>query len=312
MPLPEAPPSSPAIRPFLKWAGGKRQLLPELRRFVPSRFAVYHEPFLGSGAVFFDLRRRGLLAEHRCRLADTNADLVGCYTALAHEPSAVVHALRALAAEHARDGADAYYRVRDERFNPARARRASTTGARYPADLAAMFIYLNRTGYNGLFRLNAQGEYNVPAGRYAKPTICDEATLRAAGAVLADPAVEIRNAPFSSVADVVREGDFVYFDPPYAPLSATARFTAYTAASFTAEDQLRLQQLVLRLARAGVFVVLSNSVSPVVVDLYDNAEARRAGLRTYRVAARRAINSNAGRRGEIEELIVSNVTRDKG
>jgi DNA adenine methylase len=306
-----APPviESPAsgLRPFLKWAGGKRQLLRALRPFIPHTFGAYHEPFLGSGAVFFDLWRHGVLDGRRCHLADINADLVGCYRAVAGDVERVLTELGRLAAGHAREGAAAYYRVRDERFNPRRRAAAAPRQAAYPPDLAAMFIYLNRTGYNGLFRLNARGDFNVPAGRYANPRIRDEATLRAAAAVLSAPLVEIRHASYERIADAARAGDFVYLDPPYAPLSATARFTSYTPGSFAEEDQRKLQQIVLQLAQAGCLVVLSNSTAPLVAELYDTPAARAAGLSAHRIPARRAINSNASRRGQIEEYVITNV-----
>jgi DNA adenine methylase len=308
MHMPTALESATRPRPFLKWAGGKRQLLPELRRFVPPRFAAYHEPFLGSGALFFDLWRRGLLDGRRCRLTDINPDLVGCYRAIASDVQAVVPELQRLAERHARDGSETYYGVRDGAFNPKRrALHAGRDGPAYPADLAAMFIYLNRTGYNGLFRLNARGDFNVPVGRYERPRICDEPNLRAAAAVLGSRLVEIRHEPFASIADAAASGDFVYLDPPYAPLSATARFTSYTSGSFTEDDQRRLQETVLHLARRGCSVVLSNSTAPLVSELYDTREARQAGLHPYRVSARRAINSNAGRRGVVEEFVISTV-----
>jgi DNA adenine methylase len=300
--------SSPQIRPFLKWAGGKRQLLPELRRFVPSIFHAYHEPFLGSGAVFFDLIHCGQLDGRPCRLTDTNRDLIGCYTAVARDVEGVIRELRSLAAAHRRSGAAAYYRVRDQIFNPRR-RQLAGSGVQqsYPADLAAMFIYLNRTGYNGLFRLNARGDFNVPAGRYADPQICEEDRLRAASRALSRPLIHVALDSFDGVAGVASSGDLVYFDPPYAPLSSTSRFTAYTAASFTDADQKTLQRLVVDLADRGCQVVVSNSSAPLVADLYGSRAAREAGLRIHRVAARRAINSNARRRGRIEELIISNV-----
>jgi DNA adenine methylase len=296
------------VRPFLKWAGGKRQLLRELRRFVPRQFEAYHEPFLGSGALFFDLWRRGMLEGRACRLTDINPDLVGCYRALARGADRIVRELNALARTHERDASSAYYRVRDDLFNPRRRALAEAPASRgYPADVAAMLIYLNRTGYNGLFRLNARGDFNVPIGRYASPRICDEGTLRAVAAVLSEPSVEIGHEPFTAVAEAARAGDFVYLDPPYAPLSPTARFTAYTSGSFSEADQRRLHRLVLDLTSRGCFVVLSNSTAPLVADLYDTPAARAAGIRAHRVAAKRAINSNASRRGVVEEYIITNV-----
>ena len=308
-----APGSAAGLRPFLKWAGGKRQLLRELSRFVPDSFSGYHEPFLGSGAMFFELWRSNRLGAAPCRLNDINADLVGCYRALAYDVEGVIRELQMLAARHAAEGAEAYYRVRDEIFNPRRqALTGSTSVTPYPVDLAAMFIYLNRTGYNGLFRLNGRGEFNVPAGRYVNPRICDEQTLQAVSAVLQNPVVSLEHDSFDSVQRTAGRGDFVYLDPPYAPLSSTARFTSYTAGSFSDDDQRRLREVVVALAERGCHVVLSNSTAPLVRDLYATREARNAGLRAHRVAARRAINSKAGRRGEIEEFIISNVRPTRG
>lgn len=306
MPRSVAAESFPAVRPFLKWAGGKRQLLRELRRFVPPAITAYHEPFLGSGALFFDLWTNGHLRSIPCRLGDVNADLIGAYRAVAHQTDSVIAELRELSALHARDGAAAYYQVRDRRFNPLRRVPVSTGEIDSPV-LAAMFIYLNRTGYNGLFRLNSSGDFNVPAGRYANPRICDEDTLRSVAAVLRSGHVSLDVQSFHEVDRVAAAGDLVYFDPPYVPLSATARFTSYTAAAFTDEDQQTLQALVIRLAARGCFVIVSNSTAPTVCALYENTEARRVGLATYRIPARRAINSKAGRRGVIDEFVISNV-----
>lgn len=312
MHLTRAPGQIARVRPFLKWAGGKRQLLRELRRFVPRRFGAYHEPFLGSGAVFFDLWRRGLLDRRSCRLTDINADLVGCYQALARNVDDVVRELDVLARAHARQPSDAYYRVRDELFNPRRrALSAADDRREYPADLAAMLIYLNRTGYNGLFRLNARGDFNVPIGRYPRPRVCDESTLRAVAAVLSAPLVNVEHASFTGIGDAARAGDLVYLDPPYAPLSPTARFTAYTAGSFSDDDQRKLRQIVFDLARRGCHVVVSNSTAPLVSALYDTRAARAAGIRAHRVPAKRAINSNASKRGDVEEYIISNVEPDQ-
>lgn len=299
------------VRPFLKWAGGKRQLLPALRDFYPNRFGTYHEPFLGSGAVFFDLASR--LANHRVRLTDINADLIGCWLRLRDDPDAVVAGLRKLEAGYREAPAEHFYRVRNEEFNPARSEIMNGTGLRaeaYTANLAAMFIYLNRTGYNGLFRLNSTGLFNVPRGRYKNPRICDEDNLRRVSSTLSALSARIEHASFDAVLQSARAGDLIYFDPPYAPLSATARFTSYTADGFGAEDQRHLQRVLFELARRQCHVVLSNSTAPHIASLYDgNAEAEEAGLRAHKVPARRAINSNAARRGNVDEYIITNVPR---
>lgn len=310
------PTSEPAAgrrppEPFLKWAGGKRQLLPALRAFYPPAFRGYFEPFVGSGAVLFDLTGRGLLADRRVTIADHNADLIGCYTMVQRHVEAVIAELAGLEAAHRADPAGRYYAVRDGLFNPARqAARAQGVALEdaYTPALAAMLIYLNRTGFNGLFRLNAAGGFNVPAGRYANPRICDAGNLRRASAVLNAAGTRIVKGGFQAGVRGARAGDFIYFDPPYAPVSRTATFTSYTAGGFSSADQRRLQQLVIALAARGCHVLLSNSTAPEIEALYEsNAEARAAGLRAFRVPARRAINSRPDARGAVLEYIVTNV-----
>jgi DNA adenine methylase len=298
-------------RPLLKWVGGKRQLLPELRRYYPASFGAYIEPFFGSGAVFFDLHRRGALTGHRVVLIDSNPDLIGCYETVRAEPEAVVAALEDLAVRHAADGRTHYYDVRDRQFNPLRdAHRAASGRIAYTPALAAMLIYLNRTGFNGLFRVNARGAFNVPAGRYLKPRIVDRARLLDVAAALSAPGVELCWGSFERASELATSGDFLYLDPPYAPLTATASFTGYTAPRFDSEAQARLQSAVVGLVERGCHVLLSNSTAPEIARLYDqNADARRAGLRARRVPARRAINSVASRRGVVDEYLITNIPR---
>jgi DNA adenine methylase len=307
---PAASAADPA-RPFLKWAGGKRQLLPQLRRFVPPRFDQYFEPCLGSGALFFDLASRDL-GPHTAWLTDLNRDLLGCYCAVGAHADAVIAALADHERLHRESAHEHFYRVRDLLFNPQRSELfgASPDAAieDYPPALAAMFIYLNRTGFNGLFRLNSRSEFNVPAGRYANPRICDADNLRAVAAVLGAPEVNIRYGGFELALEHAHRHDLLYFDPPYAPVSETSNFTGYTASRFSSEDQRRLQQAVVELAARGCYVIVSNSTAPIIRELYEtNPTARRAGLRAHRVPARRAINSKATRRGDVAEYIISNV-----
>ena len=297
------------MRPFLKWAGGKRQLLPELRRYYPASPGAYFEPFLGSGAVFFDLLKRGHLDGQAITLSDDNADLIGCYLQLRNHLDTVLITLEHLAAGHEAEGAAFYKRVRDERFNPERANwfRGGASAAHYPPELAAMLIYLNRTGYNGLFRLNSQGGFNVPPGRYDRPRIVDRPLLETVSRILNAPNLRLEHAAFDRVLDGAKNGDFVYFDPPYAPMSATSNFRGYTANGFASADQERLQRVVIVLAERGVQVLLSNSTAPEITRLYDRNQATSAaGLRAWRVPARRAINSKAKGRGAVKELLVSN------
>ena len=292
------------VRPFLKWAGGKRQLLPHIRRFYPEKFGAYYEPFVGSGAVFFDLYNRGLLAGRKAVLIDSNADLVGCYVMVRDRVGALIRHLTTLAHGYREDPQAHYYTIRDKRFNVERRRIFNGDGpksSRYTPALAAKLIYLNRTGFNGLFRLNSQGQFNVPIGRYTNPRICHRENLQRVAGALSETGADICQAPFETVLDSAQPGDFLYFDPPYAPLSRTALFTSYTADGFSLTDQRRLQQVTIELARRGCLVLLSNSTAPESADLYNgNREAEAVGLRAYKVPAKRAINSDAAGRGAIQ------------
>ena len=312
---PGRPDPAIALRPFLKWAGGKRQLLPHLRQFYPREFRNYFEPFLGSGAVFFDLVNQGLLDTPRAALTDNNADLIGCYLRLRDTPGNVIRELKRLAGGYKKDPEAHFYKIRNDRFN--RKRAALRDGGElksgdYTASLAAMLIYLNRTGFNGLFRMNSKGLFNVPLGRYKNPTICDADNLQRVAATLCRRSIAVKQTTHDRALRAAKPGDFVYLDPPYAPLSATAHFTSYTAEGFSSDDQRQLQWVVVDLARRGTWVLLSNSTAPEVASLYDgNQEAEHAGLRAYKVPARRSINSDAARRGQIVEYIITNIPRNE-
>jgi DNA adenine methylase len=267
-------PSEPAARPFLKWAGGKRQLMPHLLRHVPARMGAYFEPFVGGGALFFALRPQ------RATLADVNERLVRAYRGVAEHASAVVRLLGGYPHDP-----EFFYRLRAEAID-----------GRSDAEVAAWFIYLNRTGYNGLYRVNRKNEFNIPFGRYANPTVCDEPTLRACSAALAGKSLLVDD--FENVVSRARRGDFVYFDPPYAPLSATSSFTSYTSGGFGPGDQKRLRDVALRLKKRGVHVLLSNSSAPMVRELYED------GFEVHEVSATRMVNSKGGGRGVIAELVI--------
>jgi DNA adenine methylase len=304
------PDTSEAVRPILKWAGGKRQLLPELRRHYPPSFRRYYEPFVGSGAVFLDLHNRGALAGREACLSDVNADVIGCYRAVRDAPEAVIAALAELEAGHRERGREHFYEVRDGRFNPLRRalQDAAEPAAGYTPALAAMLIYLNRTGYNGLFRLNARGSFNVPAGRYGRIRICDGANIRTLAVALGRPGVRVEVRAFDAALSGAGAGDFAYLDPPYAPVSQTAQFTSYTAGGFGPGAQAALQRTVIGLAARGAHVLLSNSVAPDIRRLYeDSLEAKSAGLRVRKIPARRAINSRAAARGPVLEYVITNV-----
>ena len=278
--LPGVAPSSALARPrpFLKWAGGKGQLLPELLARLPKQFRAYHEPFVGGGALFFELYALGRL-KAAVHLTDRNPPLIDTYETVRTDVDAVIRRLR----RHRNDEA-AFYRVRGQ--DP---RRLS------PAARAARVIYLNKTCYNGLYRENRSGEFNVPFGRYVNPAICDAENLRAVAAALEGATLSC--APYEAVLDRAAPGDLVYFDPPYQPVSATSSFTAYHRDGFGPADQERLRDLFATLAGRGVHVLLSNSDTPLVRSLYGS-------FAIDRVHASRAINSRADRRGKVAEVIV--------
>lgn len=274
-------PLTATASPFLKWPGGKKQLLSQLVPLFPPEWGRYHEPFVGGGAVFFHLAGRGRCAG--ARLADINEGLVACYAAVRDEVEKVIASLRRHAKAH---GKEHYYKVRAK--DPTRLE---------PASRAARLIYLNKTCFNGLYRVNSQGKFNVSMGSYRNPTVCDAANLRAATQALSH--AELAAAPFVDVADVAKAGDFVYLDPPYVPLSATSSFTSYAGTPFGEREQRALAHLFIRLAKRGCYVMLCNSDAPLVQTLY-------SGWNIYEVHARRAINTKGDRRGAITELVVTN------
>ncbi|HML24721.1 MAG TPA: DNA adenine methylase [Aggregatilinea sp.] len=276
-------------QPFLKWAGGKGQLLAQYDRFFPTdRGRAYFEPFAGSGAVFFELRKRDLFDDYA--LSDVNPELINCYLVVRNQVDALVEALRAHKLAHEQDDHQHYYEVRDQDRDPAWAGASEVKRA-------ARMIYLNKTCYNGLWRVNSKGQFNVPMGRYKNPDVLSEKRLRAASLALQN--VDVNTRPFTDVLDHAQAGDFVYFDPPYDPLSSTANFTSYSADSFGQDDQRRLAETFRALSDRGCKVMLSNSDTPFVRGLYE-------GFTVHTVTARRAINSKGGKRGEITEVLVVN------
>ena len=268
-------------RPFLKWAGGKTQLADALLARTPPTFGTYHEPFVGSGALFFRLYRERKMA--RAILSDINPELIDTYLAIRDQPEAVIKLLGEFPYEEA-----FYYQLRDR-----------DPWALSQAERAARMIYLNKTGYNGLYRVNRQGRFNVPFGRYKSPRYVDPENLLAVSRALQE--AEIYCAPFESVLTRAKMGDWVYFDPPYMPISETAHFTAYYADGFGLEDQTRLRDACLRLTDMEVYVMVSNSDSPVIRALYG-----QPCFAIDTVFANRAINANSARRGKVAELVIVN------
>jgi DNA adenine methylase len=298
-------------KPLLKWAGGKRQLLPQIRRFYPKQFCNYFEPFAGSAAVFFDLVNGGVLDARESTLIDNNQDLIGCYAMVRDRTTEVIAALREFEKGYRGTGENHFYQVRDEQFNPLRCRSisegADALSKDYTPGLAAMLIYLNRTGFNGLFRLNSKGLFNVPHGRYSNPLICDEENLRAVATALQRSAVRVVHGSFARVLSEAETGDFIYFDPPYAPVSATSVFTSYTAEGFDGDDQERLRDTVVQLVRKKCRVLLSNSTAPAIKALYDTSSMRKLGIKAHTVPAKRAINSDPSARGIVYEYLITNI-----
>lgn len=280
-----------APRPFLKWAGGKARLARQILALAPESFTAYHEPFLGGAAIFFAARRSG--CEAPAHLSDGNAGLIACYVEVRDRTEDVVARLAAMQEEYLRPDHEAraayYYGVRD---------------SRPPAgpESAARLIFLNRTAYNGLYRVNSKGDFNVPHGRYRNPRICNAETLRAVSAALR--CAELRAEDFEAACERARTGDFVYLDPPYQPLSPTARFTSYTRDDFGAPEQTRLRDAFERLTERGVAAVLSNSDHPFIRELY---EGHGYGIRVVQMS--RAINSKGSGRAPIGELLIDNRAR---
>ncbi|MEB3213325.1 MAG: DNA adenine methylase [Leptolyngbyaceae bacterium] len=261
-------------RPFLKWAGGKSRVLPQYLPYFPE-YQTYYEPFIGGGAIFFHL------GPPQAVLSDINEELVNVYQCVQRHVEDVIELLTLHHDNHCKDY---YYRVRSHPGDD-------------PIERAARLLYLNKTCFNGLYRENSKGYFNVPMGRYKNPTICDPGLLRSASSAL--QSVAIAHEPFEAVLSRAKTtSDFVYFDPPYFPISATSNFTGYNRYSFTKDDQVRLRDTFEALAKRGVKVMLSNSDCSFIRELYD-------GFNIQVIYAARAINSNAKKRGKITELLIT-------
>jgi DNA adenine methylase len=259
----------------MKWAGGKRQLLQQLLPRLPDSFGTYFEPFVGGGALFFGLSSLGILKD--TYLTDVNDPLIETYKSVRDKVDEVIRHLKT----H-RNEEDYYYEVR-------------TSAPRKPETRAARLIYLNKTCFNGLYRTNLQGRFNVPFGHYKKPNFCNEENLQAASAALQDAKIDCLE--YSDAVSQAKRGDFVYFDPPYQPLTKTSSFTSYSRNGFKEEDQERLSETFRELADRGVYVMLSNSDTPLIRKLYNDFNPER-------VYASRNINSKGNKRGKISELVV--------
>lgn len=272
-------------RPFVKWVGGKTQLIPQLVKLMPDYDGAYFEPFLGGGALFFHLKPT------KAYINDINRTLIHTYQAIKESPDKLCADLCELGEEYLNLDHDArkeYFYERRKEFN----------GIKEPnARKATLMIFLNKTCFNGMYRENSKGEFNVPFGDYKNPKICDTDNLMAINELLKN--VEPTSVSYSEAVKKAKKGDFVYFDPPYHPLSQTSSFTSYSLDSFSAKDQEQLRDLFVELDKRGCYVMLSNSASDFIKDLY----------RDYRqelVLAGRSINSKGTGRGKINELVVLN------
>lgn len=274
------------VRPFLKWAGGKRQLLPEIKKYLPTGFNDYYEPFVGGGAVFLALQNKKTI------INDFNSSLVNTYQVVRDHVDELIGLLK----EHeAHNSSEYYYALRSWD-------RSEMINQKTSIELAARFIYLNKTGFNGLYRVNKKNQINVPYGRYKHPAIVNEAVLRAVSQYLRDSNTQILNGDFAAAVADAKRGDFVYFDPPYAPVvDDKSSFVGYTLNGFNDDDQRRLYATFKALDERGVYVMLSNSSVDFIHELYADYHDT-----TQIVRATRAINSNAKGRGKVDEVLIMN------
>ncbi len=271
-------------KPFLKWAGGKRQLLKVLAQNLPKEYNTYYEPFVGGGALFF------YLLPDNAMLFDNNPILMNVYQVIQRSVDELIQLLQ----EH-RNEKEYFYSIR-------KMDRNGQFQTLSPIEKASRTIFLNKTCFNGLYRVNSRGEFNVPFGRYKNPNYCDIPNLEAVHKALQNISLQVGS--FEKVLDFAEKGDFVYFDPPYVPLSKTANFTSYTKEDFAMEDQQRLVEVFNELDQRGCKVLLSNSYSDFVLDKFQQYEI-------IPVDAKRAINSDASKRGYIKEALIRNYSLDE-
>ena len=272
-------------KPFVKWVGGKRQLLRQFRElglYPPEDFNPitnsYYEPFVGGGAVFFDLLPKN------AELSDLNNELVTTYNVIKNNVDELIQSLQ----KHIYDK-EYYLKVRAKKIEDLS-----------DVEIASRFIFLNRTGFNGLYRVNKSGQFNVPFGRYNNPVICDEDNLRRVSDALQD--VTITHQDYKHVLKTAKSGDFIYLDPPYYPINATSSFTSYTAEGFLEKEQTELRDTFVKLHEKGCFVMLSNSDTPFINELYSGLD----GITINKITAGRSINSKGSGRGKITEVLVTN------
>ncbi len=287
--------STDKARPFLKWAGGKSTLVVEFDKMglIPKGFNDYYEPFLGGGAVFFYLFNNGYIRS-KAHLSDVNKELVNAYAEIKLRPGALIEELKNLMDKHS---LEMFKEYRTE-YNGLK--KESVIKTKKKTRKAALLIYLNKTCFNGLYRENSKGEFNVPFGDHENPRILDEANIMAVSAALKNASVSAKD--FASSVKAAKEGDFVYLDPPYVPVSQTASFTSYSKGDFSLEDQENLAEVFAKLTKKGAYVLYSNSKSDKVKELFEGIDG--AVLNT--VHASRYINCNGNGRGPVEEYAITN------
>lgn len=273
-------------KPFVKWAGGKRQLIPILNQNLPVSFGTYYEPFLGGGALLFHMltERNG----QKCSISDLNSDLVLAYTTIRDRIDNLITSLKNHEKNYRKDSKFYYYSVRQS--NP-----------RSEIEKTSRLLFLNRTCFNGLYRVNSKGKFNVPLGKYTNPNIVNEENLRSVSSILQSSKVNIKCRDFEAVLRDAKKGDLVYFDPPYQPVSDTANFTSYTNKDFTYDDLSRLAELCKNLDGKGCKVLLSNSDSKQVSDMFSEKP-----WTINKIPANRSINSNSQKRTGHFELLIKN------
>ena len=278
----------PQPKPFVKWAGGKRQLLPVLCNNMPKMFNKYYEPFLGGGALFFNIVGKG---QHSYHISDLNCNIVLAYTTIRDHAEELIDALITHSKEYNVDSKSYYYHVRDD-YDDTNADAIETV---------SRLIFLNKTCFNGLYRVNSSGKFNVPIGRYVNPTIADAQNIRAVSDVLNQHDVHIKCQDFGHIIKYAQKGDFIYFDPPYLPVSKTASFTMYTGVDFDIDDQKKMAELCAALDEKDCHVLVSNSDSDVISDMFTTRN-----WTIEHVDAVRCINSNSRKRHGHRELLIKN------
>lgn len=269
------------VTPFVKWAGGKRQLLPVIQKYLPKTFTTYYEPFVGGGALLFHLQPQ------KAVLNDFNEELVNVYRVIKENPQELVTDLK----KH-KNNAEYFYAIRE-------LDRKKDFKKLSNIERASRVIYLNKTCYNGLYRVNSAGEFNSPFGNYKNPNVANERTILAVSKYLNDNNITILRGDFADAVKNIKKNAFVYFDPPYHPLSASANFTGYVQGGFDEQEQIRLRDLCIELDTKGVKFLLSNSATSFTKELYQT-------FTVDYVKANRFVNSVAKKRAAIDEILVRN------